>query len=110
MGRVRRRQAGEGGISEYQTKAGPRFLIKYSVLRDDGRKQVVLQRGFLTRREAAAALRAEVRKSETGEWVQPSEQLLAAYLAEWLQGSGSPRPRSPATARTSGCTSSRTWG
>src|SRR4051812_50154444 len=86
MGRVRRRQAGEGGISEYQTKAGPRFLIKYSVLRDDGRKQVVLKRGFPTRREAAAALRAEVRKSETGEWVQPSQQLLGAYLAEWLDG------------------------
>src|SRR4051794_41746581 len=66
MGRVRRRQAGEGGISEYPTKAGPRFLIKYSVLRDDGRKQVVLKRGFPTRREAGAGLRAEVRKSETG--------------------------------------------
>src|SRR4051812_6387508 len=86
MGRVRRRQAGEGGISEYPTKAGPKFLIKYSVLRDDGRKQVVLKRGFTTRREAAAVLRAEVRKSETGEWVQPSKQLLAAYLAEWLEG------------------------
>jgi hypothetical protein len=86
MGRVRRRQAGEGGISEYATKAGPRFLIKYSVLRDDGRRQVVLKRGFPTRREAAAALRAEVRKSETGEWVQPSKQWLAAYLAEWLEG------------------------
>jgi hypothetical protein len=29
MGATKRRQAGEGGISEYLTKAGPRFLIKY---------------------------------------------------------------------------------
>src|SRR3954454_7539544 len=93
MGKPRRRQAGEGGISEYPTKAGPKFLIKYSVLRDDGRKQVVLKRGFPTRREAGEALRAEVRKSETGEWLQPSTHLLAASLAAWLERQ---RP-SPAT-------------
>ena len=86
MGTTKRRQAGEGGISEYQTKAGPRFLIKYPVLRDDGTKRVVLKRGYKTRREAAAALRAEIRKTETGEWVHPSKQPLAAYLAEWLEG------------------------
>src|SRR4051812_50174538 len=101
MGRVRRRQAGEGGISEYQTKAGPRFLIKYSVLRDDGRRQVVLKRGFTTRREAAAALRAEVRKSETGEWVEPSKQLLGAYLAEWLGGERASSAPAPNTRQNS---------
>src|SRR3954453_3374141 len=86
MGTTKRRQAGEGGISEYQTKAGPRFLIKYPVLHEDGTKRVVLKRGFKTRREAAAALRAEIRRTETGEWVTPSKQPLAAYLAEWLDG------------------------
>src|SRR4051812_35931331 len=35
MATTKRRQAGEGGISEYQTKAGPRFLIKYPVLQED---------------------------------------------------------------------------
>ena len=29
MAKPRRRQAGEGGISDYLTKAGPRVLIKY---------------------------------------------------------------------------------
>jgi integrase len=82
----KRRQAGGGGISEYQTKAGPRFLIKYPVLQEDGSKRVVLKRGFTTRREAAAALRAEIRRAETGEWVHPSKQPLGAYLAEWLDG------------------------
>jgi integrase len=86
MAKPRRRQAGEGGISEYLTKAGPRFLIKYPVLQEDGTKRVVLKRGFTTRREAAAALRAEIRKTETGEWVHPTKQPLGAYLSEWLEG------------------------
>jgi hypothetical protein len=86
MAKSRRRQAGEGGISEYATKAGPRFLIKYPVQREDGTKRVVLKRGFITRKDAAAALRAEIRKVEMGEWVEPSKQRLDAYLAEWVQG------------------------
>ncbi|MGK5115326.1 hypothetical protein, partial [Geodermatophilus sp. CPCC 205506] len=72
----RRRQAGEGSISEYATNAGPRFLIKYSAPREDGTRRVVLKRGFRTRRDAAAALRAEIRKSEVGDWVEPSKQRL----------------------------------
>jgi integrase len=68
------------------TKAGPRFLIKYPVQREDGTKRVVLKRGFITRKDAAAALRAEIRKVEMGEWVEPSKQRLDAYLAEWVQG------------------------
>ncbi|TFV66916.1 UNVERIFIED_ORG: site-specific integrase [Bacillus sp. AZ43] len=86
MAKPRRRQAGEGGISEYMTKAGPRFLIKFTAQRPDGTKRVVLKRGFKTRKDAAAALRAEVRKTEVGEWVAPSKQRLDAYLAEWIQG------------------------
>src|SRR3954447_16015135 len=85
-GTTKRRQAGEGGISEYQTKAGPRFLIKYPVLQEDGTKRVVLKRGFTTRREAAAARGAEIRKTGTGEWAHPSKVPLPTYLAEWLDG------------------------
>jgi integrase len=84
MAKHRRRQAGEGSISEYQTKAGPRFLIKYSAQREDRTRRVVLKRGFKTRKLAAAALRAEIRRSEMGEWVEPSKQHLDAYLAEWI--------------------------
>ena len=46
MDTTRRRQAGEGGISEYQTKVGPRFFIKYPVVQEDGTKRVVLKRGY----------------------------------------------------------------
>jgi site-specific recombinase XerC len=31
-------------------------------------------------------LRAEIRKTEAGGWVEPSKQRLDAYLAEWVQG------------------------
>src|SRR3954452_294897 len=86
MAKPRRRPAGEGSIGEYATKAGPRFLIKYSAVREDGTKRVVLKRGFRTRKDAAAALRAEIRKADVGEWVEPSKQHLDAYLAEWIQG------------------------
>ena len=86
MAKPRRRQAGEGGISEYRTNAGPRFLIKYAAQRVDGTRRVVLQRGFRTRRGAAVALRAEIRRTEVGEWVEPSKQRLDAYLAEWIAG------------------------
>src|SRR5215207_612140 len=84
IGTTKRRQAGEGGISEYQIKAGRRFLIKYPVLREDGSKRVILKRGFLTRRAAAAAFRAEIRKAETGEWgsaVEASAQRLPGRVA-----------------------------
>jgi hypothetical protein len=84
--RPRRRQAGEGGISEYVTKAGPRFLIKYTARRADGTQRVVLKRGFTSRKAAAAALRAEIRSLDLGEWIEPTKQRLDAYLAEWVAG------------------------
>ena len=74
MAGPRRREEGDGGISEYRTRAGPRFLIEYAVLREDGTTRVVLERRFVSRRDAAAALRAEIRAAEVGEWVEPSKQ------------------------------------
>jgi integrase len=86
MVKTRRRQAGEGGISEYTTKVGPRFLIKCLVLLEDGTRRVVLKRGFVRRADAAAALRAEIRGVEVGEWVEPARVRLDAYLAAWVEG------------------------
>jgi integrase len=83
---TKRRHKGEGGISEYRTRSGPRFLIKYPVGLEDGTTRVVLKRGFLTKKGAAAALRSEIRKAEIGQWVPPSNQRLDAYLEEWIQG------------------------
>jgi hypothetical protein len=74
MAEPRRRQAGEGSISEYATKAGPGFLIEFTAQREEGTRRVVLERGFRTRRDAAAALRKQIGKVEMGEWVEPSKQ------------------------------------
>jgi integrase len=84
MTRPRRRQAGEGGISEYETKAGPRFLIKYTVILEDGSTKVVLRRGFPTRKAAAQALgdiNAELRQ---GRHVLPSKKTVGQWGDEWL--------------------------
>ncbi|MGY1831147.1 hypothetical protein ACI8AA_12090 [Geodermatophilus sp. SYSU D01180] len=85
MAGPRRRQKGDGGISEYRTRAGPRFLIEYAVQREDGTPRIVLKHGFVHRRDAAGALRAELRKPGSGECVEPSRQRLDAHLAEWMQ-------------------------
>jgi hypothetical protein len=63
---------------------------------------------FKTRKEAAAALRTEIRKSEVGEWVEPSKQRVDAYLTECVDG----QRLSPSTVasyrKDIRCTSSRT--
>lgn len=92
----RRRQAGEGSISEYQTKAGPRFLIKYGVTQPDGSRKQVLQPGFTTRQLAAAKLREKLREVDRGEWVPPNKQRPDAYLAEWIAG----KPLTPGTLQS----------
>ena len=62
MTKPRRRQAGEGRIVEYRTKAGVRYAIKYRVPREDGPdRQVLLRRTrdrqpMMTRGDAAKEL------------------------------------------------------
>lgn len=82
----RRRQAGEGGISEYATKAGTRYLIKYGYTRQDGSKAVVLKRGYLTRRAAAAGLREQLSNIDRGTHVARSKVTVAAHMGTWLDG------------------------
>lgn len=92
MTKPRRRQAGEGGISEYQTKAGPRFLIKYVYLDETGASRVVLRRRsrtgepFMTRKAAADELgdiNAEMRRRTH---IIPVRMTVAEHLGEWLDG------------------------
>ncbi len=86
MTKPRRRQSGEGGISEYATKAGPRFLIKYRAPLEDGSTKVVLRRGYPTRKAAAEALgdiNAELRK---GAHVLPAKMTTGEWLDQWLDG------------------------
>jgi hypothetical protein len=86
MTKPRRRQAGEGGISQYPTKAGPRFLIKYTATLEDGSTKVVLRRGFPTRKAAAEGLgdiNVEIRQ---GRHVLPSNKTVGRWDGKPGQG------------------------
>jgi integrase len=86
MTNPRRRQAGEGGISEYVTKAGPRYLIKYGYTRQDGSKAVALKRGYPTRKAAGEALRKELSDVDRGTHVAPNKITVGEHMATWLDG------------------------
>lgn len=79
-----RRQAGEGGISEYATKAGPRYLIKYGFTREDGTRGTVLKRGFLTRKAAADELRRRLSAVDEGRHVAPNRVSVEQHFTVWL--------------------------
>lgn len=90
MTKPRRRQAGEGGISEYTTKAGRQYLVKYTTTLADGSSKVVLRRRdndgkpFLTRKAAADYLgdvNSEIRR---GTHVVPSRVTTGEWLDLWL--------------------------
>ncbi|MBD5832156.1 Arm DNA-binding domain-containing protein, partial [Janibacter melonis] len=86
MTAARRRQPGEGSISQYQTKAGPRFLAKYSYAADDGTRKQALKRGFPTRKAAADYLRERVTSVQRGEHVAPNRVTVEEHFAAWLDG------------------------
>lgn len=86
MTKPRRRQAGEGTISEYPTKAGLRFLIKYAATKPDGTKTMVLKRGYLSRKAAAEALREQRTKVATGQHVMSTRLTVGQHMGEWLDG------------------------
>ena len=108
MTKPRRRQAGEGGISEYATKAGPRYLIKYTVQREDG---------IVSRRAAArvpdaqgggrGAGRHQLRNPHAARmWCRRSHHGRVARSVARRPAAGAV-DHSDVTARTSACTSSR---
>jgi integrase len=86
MTKPRRRQAGEGGISEYVTNAGPRFLIKYAYIREDGSRAIALKRGYLTRKDAAAALREKLSTVDRGTHVATNKITVAEHMTTWVEG------------------------
>lgn len=86
MTKPRRRQAGEGSISQYDTKTGPRFLAKYSYTADDGTRKQALKRGFPTRKAAADFLRERVSQVQRGEHVAPNRVTVAEHFEQWLDG------------------------
>lgn len=86
MTKPRRRQAGEGGISAYETKAGARYLIKYSAPTEERGRKVILKRGYSTRQSAARDLRERLAQVDDGTHVAPNRTTVAAYFETWLDG------------------------
>jgi integrase len=86
MTKPRRRQAGEGGISEYRTKAGIRYLIKYQGWRRDGSWGQVVKRGFLTRKAAASGLGDIIADQRRGVHVAPNKMTLGQFVPPYLDG------------------------
>ena len=90
MTKPRRRQAGEGGIIQYETRAGVRYAIKYRVPRQDGPdRQVLLRRTraeepMTTRKQAAEELRAILSGLSLGTHVAPHKTTLGEWLDQWL--------------------------
>ena len=84
MTKPRRRQAGEGGISAYETKAGTRFWAKYKAPLEDGTTREVLKRGFASRKAAADFLRDVNSEIAKGVYVVPSKITVAEWLDQWL--------------------------
>lgn len=92
MTKPRRRQAGEGGVSAYQTKAGTRYLIKYTATDAAGERKVVLRRRgrdgqpFLTRKAAAEELGDILAEVRRGAHVVPKKVTVGEWLDQWLEG------------------------
>ncbi len=94
MSATRRRQAGEGTISQYRVTPRPelkddgtRYLIKMVVTGLDGERKQVLRRGFRTRAKAQQGLHSLRKRADKNDGFQePSKQLLKDYLAHWLDG------------------------
>lgn len=86
MTKPRRRQSGEGSVSAYETNAGTRYLIKYNATDAQGEKKVVLKRGFLTRKDAAAFLGDRLAEVRQGSHIVPKKLTVGDWLDEWLQG------------------------
>jgi hypothetical protein len=90
--RRKRRSPGDGGVVEYQTKAGPRFRINAVVtLADGSTKRVFMRKGpngetWTDADSAKAALRAVLAESNKGTLIEPSQQPFGAYCAEVIEG------------------------
>ncbi len=68
-------------------KKGDRYFVKIELDRDHatGRRQQKWHSGYRTKREAERARVDLLSKLDRGEYVEPSQQTLGAYLADWLK-------------------------
>jgi integrase len=84
----RRRQAGKGTVSPYQTKAGTQFLIKYKNPHEGEEPEWVVKRGFLSYEEADDFLGDVDYEIRKGVHVVPSRMTVGKWGIEWLGSLG----------------------
>lgn len=88
-----------GSVTQYTTSDGSiswQFRIELDPY-PDGRRRQKAKRGFATEDAAWRAARKVLRELDDGLYVDPSRQLVSAYLAEWLETSAA--RRKPTTNR-----------
>jgi integrase len=81
---AKRRQAGEGGINEYQTAKGTRYSILYYVPQEHGKPKRAQKRGFITKKDAARELRNINQKIENHTYTPPTKLTVEGYFEQWL--------------------------
>lgn len=83
-----RRQAGEGGISAYETKAGPRYRIHWREPVDpdqpNGPRRQRTKNGFQDKRTAAAELRSTLASQDAGRYVRSTDVTVGEYARTWI--------------------------
>jgi integrase len=83
-----RRQAGEGGISAYDTKAGPRYRIHWREPVDpdqpNGPRRQRTRNGFQDKRTAAAELRTILASQDAGRYVRGTDVTVGEYAKTWI--------------------------
>ncbi len=81
-----RRQAGEGGISRYETSKGARYSIRSYVPQEHGDPKRVQLRGFPNKAAAAKELRKVSGRIEDHTYMSPTKLTIEQYLNQWLDG------------------------
>ena len=80
VSKPRRRQAGEGGISEYTTKAGTRYRIDFTIPGSDGGTDRQTKGGFTTKKAAGKALRDAVQAVEGDRYVRGDRRTVDQHM------------------------------
>jgi integrase len=83
---TKRRSPGEGGAYSYKTREGLRWYWKAVIAKAGGTREPTVRRGFATKADALDAMREALGESKRGTFVDPSRQMLAVHLDEWLAG------------------------
>ncbi len=74
-----------GSVVKYATRKGDRWSYAFDAGTDRaGTRRQIRRGGFLTRKEATAAMQAQLVARRTDDYIEPSQTSLTVYLDAWL--------------------------